>query len=118
VIQFAFSVIRLMPRLSLERLDEIYEDKIAAGLQTNYYNQFDKRIGHYDELQRDAAYALFAAILAQGGAIAWTEAESLCGAPGRVLLDGLAEDGFIRIRRKDGVRFASGLAERWYGGRD
>ncbi len=118
VIQFAFSVIRLMPRLTLQSLDEIYEDKIAAGLQTNYYNQFDKRIGHYDQTQRAAAYALFAAILSEGGAIPWAEAETLCGAAGRALLDGLGEDGFIRIRRKDGVRFASGLAERWYGGRD
>jgi hypothetical protein len=118
VIQFAFSVIRLQSRLTLEMLDEIYEDKIAAGLQTNYYAQFDRRIGHYVETERAAAYALFAAILAERGAIGWPEAEGLCGAAGRALLDCLAEDGFITIRRKGGVRFASGLAERWYTGRD
>ena len=118
VVQFAFSVIKLESRLTLEMLDEIYRDRIAEGLQSNYYSQFDKRIAHYSDAERAAAYAIFAAIYAAEGAIKWSTAEDLCGATGRVLLDRLAEDGFVRASRKAGVRFASGLALHWFKGRE
>jgi hypothetical protein len=118
VVQFAFSVIRLEPCLTLHRLEEIYGGKIADGLQSNYYNQFDKRIGHYTAAERSAAYALFAAVLDADGVIPWHEAVGACGETGRVLLDRLMEDGFVRASRKAGVRFASGLALHWFRGRE
>lgn len=119
VVQFAFSIIRLEPSLTLDKMEEIYRDKVADGLQTNYYNQFDKRIGHYTAAERNVAYGVFAAILAvEDGIITWQNAEALCGPMGRVLLDRLVEDGFIRASRTVGIRFASGLALHWYKGRE
>lgn len=116
VLQYAFSVIREAPGLTSGALENVYDDKIADGLQKNYYSQFDKRIGHFDADETRAAYALFAALAKQDAPLSWLEAETLCDAGGRLLLDRLVEDGFIRANRKTGVRFASGLARRWYAG--
>ena len=119
VVQFAFSIIRLEPSLTLDKMRRSPRDKVADGLQTNYYNQFDKRIGHYTAAERNVAYGVFAAILAvEDGIITWQNAEALCGPMGRVLLDRLVEDGFIRASRTVGIRFASGLALHWYKGRE
>lgn len=116
VVQFAFSVIRYTSPLTVKDLEDVYSDEICDGLQANYYSQFDKRIGHFTEPERAAAYKLFAAISAGEGAVSWQEAEACCGTAGRILLDRLAEDGFLRNSRKAGVRFASGLARNWHNG--
>ena len=67
VVQFAFSIIRLEQSLTIDKIEEIYRDKVADGLQTNYYNQFDKRIGHYTAAERNVEFGVFAAILTLGG---------------------------------------------------
>lgn len=116
VVQFAFSVMRLEPSYTLERLAHPFAHKIAEGLDKNYYAQFDKRFDRYTTDERRAAEALFRIVSAAAGAVGKSRAEEALGEGGRRLLDHLCDDGFLSASRQRGVRFASGLARHWFEG--
>jgi hypothetical protein len=117
VVQFAFSVVREEKSYTLARLETVFADKIAEGLEKNYYSQFDKRFDRYTPAERRAAEALFKQITtAPEGFAAKSLAEETLGEGGRVLLDHLYDDGFLRASRQRGVRFASALARQWFEG--
>ncbi len=117
VVQFAFSVAREEPSYTLARLSHPLAEKIADGLDANYYSQFDKRLGRYTKDERRAAETLFRLVSTKiDDAVSKAQAEEALGEDGRLLLDQLCDDGFLSASRQRGVRFASGLAACWFNG--
>ncbi len=119
VLQYAFQQIRGLPALTTAELDALYPDRIADGLDENYYVQFNRRLARYAAAERRAANRLFEELLA--AALTMPAALAIL-APAddawidRELLDRLADDGFVHATRHGGVRFSSGLVRVWFAG--
>jgi hypothetical protein len=121
VLQYAFQQIRDLSALTAAELEDVYNRKIADGLEENYYRQFDRRFARYKDAERMAANKLFEAVLS--ATISLTEALACLANVydawiDRELLDRLVDDGFLQASRRGGVRFSSGLVRVWYSGSD